>query len=121
MPGERPRYLVDEDHYPVRALDYDELTGPERELWDAFPEGRRVDLRTGAPEDDDVAGGEHWGPERTVRAAVVAALLLGANTGPPGAVARLGLTGARISGPLELAGAQIAHALWLEECWFEGR
>uniref|UniRef100_A0AAU1I697 Oxidoreductase n=1 Tax=Streptomyces sp. NBC_00180 TaxID=2903632 RepID=A0AAU1I697_9ACTN len=100
-------------------LSYDELTSPERELWDAFPEGRRVDLRTGTPEEDRVADGARWGPERTVRAAVVAALLLGANIGQPGAVARLRLTGARIRGQLDLAGAQIAHALWLEECWFD--
>ncbi|WP_442738364.1 hypothetical protein ACQUSN_21065 [Streptomyces pseudogriseolus] len=100
-------------------LPYDELTPPERELWDAFPEGRQVDLRTGTPDEDRVADGGRWGPERTVRAEVVTALLLGANTGQPGAVARLRLTGARISGRLDLAGAQIAHALWLEACWFE--
>ncbi|MET8138299.1 oxidoreductase [Streptomyces sp. NPDC005251] len=100
-------------------LSYDELTSPERELWDAFPEGRRVDLRTGVPEDDRVAEGEQWGPGRTVRAAVIAALLQGANTAQPGAVACLRLAGARISGHLNLAGAQIAHALWLEDCWFE--
>ncbi|AZQ34963.1 oxidoreductase [Streptomyces cyaneochromogenes] len=101
-------------------LSYDELTPPERELWDAFPEGRRVDLRTGVPEDDRVAGGAQWGPARTVRAAVIAALLLGANPPRPGAVAGLRLTGARVSGHLDLAGAQIGHVLWIEECWFEG-
>lgn len=100
-------------------LSYDELTSPERELWDAFPAGRRVDLRTGVPEDDRVAGGGQWGPGRTVRAAVIVALLLGANTVQPGAVACLRLAGARISGHLNLAGAQIAHALWLDDCWFE--
>lgn len=100
-------------------LSYDELTSPERELWDAFPEGRRVDLRTGTPEEDLVADGGRWGSERTVRAAVVTALLLGANVGQAGTVARLRLTGARISGRLDLVSAQIDHALWLEECWFE--
>ncbi|MFF7705392.1 oxidoreductase [Streptomyces lydicus] len=100
-------------------LSYDELTSPERELWDAFPEGRRVDLRTGAPEDEQVAEGGQWGPGRTVRAAVIVALLQGANPAPPGAVACLRLAGARISGHLNLAGAQIDHVLWLEECWFE--
>lgn len=100
-------------------LSYDELTSAERELWDAFPEGRRVDLRTGVPEGDRVAGGGQWGPRRTVRAAVITALLLGANTTQPEAVACLKLAGARISGRLDLAGAQIAHALWLEDCWFE--
>ncbi|MET4641126.1 hypothetical protein ABID95_000847 [Streptomyces atratus] len=43
----------------------------------------------------------------------------GANTALPGAVACLKLAGARISGHLNLAGAQITHALWLEDCWFE--
>ncbi|GAB2817325.1 oxidoreductase [Streptomyces daliensis] len=100
-------------------LSYDELTSPERALWDAFPEGRRVDLRTGAPEDNRVAEGGRWGPERTVRAAVIAELLLGANTAQPGAVACLRLAGARITGRLDLAGAQIAYALWLKGCWLE--
>ncbi|MGW6358542.1 oxidoreductase [Streptomyces sp. NPDC055092] len=100
-------------------LSYNELTSPERELWDAFPEGHRVDLRTGVPEDDRVAEGGQWGAGRTVRAAVIVALLLGGNTTQPGAVACLRLAGARISGQLNLAGAQIAHALWIEDCWFE--
>ncbi|MGW7547043.1 oxidoreductase [Streptomyces sp. NPDC054770] len=100
-------------------LSYDELTSPERELWDAFPEGRRVDLRTGVPEDDRVVEGGQWGAGRTVRAAVIVALLLGANTARPGAVACLRLAGARITGPLDLAGAQIGQSLWIENCWFE--
>lgn len=100
-------------------LSYGELTPPERELWDAFPEGRRVDLRTGVPEDDRVTEGGQWGPGRTVRAGVIVALLLGANTVQSGAVACLRLAGARISGQLKLAGAQIAHALWIEYCSFE--
>lgn len=100
-------------------LSYDELTAPERELWDAFPEGRRVDLRTGVPEGDLVSEGGQWGVGRTVRAGVIVALLLGANATQSRVVACLRLAGARISGRLNLAGAQIAHALWLEDCWFE--
>ncbi|WP_405987937.1 oxidoreductase [Streptomyces sp. NBC_00986] len=100
-------------------LSYDELTSPERELWDAFPQGRRVDLRTGVPEDDCVTEGGQWDSARTVRAAVIVALLLGANAVQPGTVAGLRLAGARISGRLNLAGAQITYALWLEDCWFE--
>ncbi|MCO5993590.1 hypothetical protein [Actinoallomurus rhizosphaericola] len=100
-------------------LSYDELTPPERELWDAFSEGHRVDLRTGVPEDDLLTGGGRWGPGRTVRAAVIVALLLGANSAQPGAVPCLRLAGARISGRLNLAGAQIAHGVWIEDCWFE--
>lgn len=96
-----------------------ELTPPERRVWDAFPEGRRVDLRTGEAGADDPALGAQWGPERTVRAAVLAALLLGANAGPSGAVASLRLAGARITGQLGLDGAEIEHVLSLEQCLLE--
>ncbi|MFJ4271082.1 hypothetical protein ACIP29_11060 [Streptomyces coelicoflavus] len=34
---------------------YDGLTSPERELWDAFPQGRRVDLRTGVAAEEELA------------------------------------------------------------------
>lgn len=100
-------------------LPYEEMTPPERELWDAFPEGRRVDLRAGTPDEDDPAGGAGWGPERTLRAAVVTALARGANAAPPGAVTALRLAGARITGQLDLAGAEIGHLLWFEGCLFE--
>ncbi|MFJ7629221.1 oxidoreductase [Streptomyces sp. NPDC097595] len=100
-------------------LSYDELTSPERELWDAFPEGRRVDLRTGAPDADRVTAGGEWGPGRTVRAVVIAALLSGGNAAQPGAVAGVELVGARISGCLDLSDVEIGQALRIDECWFE--
>ncbi|WP_043673830.1 hypothetical protein [Streptomyces xylophagus] len=100
-------------------LPYEEMTAPERELWDAFPEGRRVDLRVGTPSGDDPAEGADWGPERTLRAAVVTALARGANAAPPGAVTALRVAGARITGRLDLADADIGHMLWFEDCWFE--
>ncbi|WP_237525531.1 hypothetical protein [Streptomyces sp. SID4985] len=100
-------------------LSYDELSATERELWDAFPEGRWVDLRTGTAERDDPAGGAEWGPGRTVRAEVVSALLLGVNPPDAGSVASLRLAGARITGRIDLAGAEIGHVLWLKGCLLE--
>ncbi|WP_327350712.1 oxidoreductase [Streptomyces sp. NBC_01304] len=96
-----------------------ELTPAERELWDAFPAGRLVDLRTGVAEDDDPGAGERWGVERAVRAEVLVALLLGANERTEHAVAALRLAGARITGRLFLDEAEVAHSLWLEGCWFD--
>ncbi|MGW4195485.1 oxidoreductase [Streptomyces sp. NPDC005004] len=100
-------------------LTYDELSAAERELWDGFPEGRWVDLRTGTPEHDDPAGGAEWGPGRTVRAEVVSALLLGVNPAGAGSVAALRLAGARITGRIDLAGAEIGQVLWLKGCLLE--
>ncbi|MFE9445795.1 oxidoreductase [Streptomyces sp. NPDC006602] len=97
---------------------YEELTPAERQLWDGYPTGHPVDFRTGRPEDDP-GNGDSWGGERTVRASVVSALLLGRNPGQPGSVPALRLAGARISGVLDLSGAEIVHGMWFEECWFE--
>ncbi|WP_314412137.1 oxidoreductase [Streptomyces sp. DSM 40484] len=100
-------------------LQYDDLTPVERAVWDAFPEGRLVDLRSGVLEEDDAVGGSAWGSGRTVRAEVLTALLLGANPVRPGAVAALNLTGARIVGSLDLEGGDIAHTVHLASCRLE--
>jgi hypothetical protein len=95
------------------------MTPSERRVWDAFPEGRWADLRTGVDDEDDPAAGGRWGPERSVRAAVVAGLLLGSNDRRAPAVAALRLAGARITGRLDLDEAEVRNPLRLEGCWFE--
>lgn len=97
---------------------YEELTSAERQLWDAYPTGLAVDFRTGGPEDDP-ENGDGWGTDRTVRATVVTALLLGRNPGQPGSIPALRLAGARITGTLDLSGAEIGHGMRFEECLFE--
>ncbi|WP_407564238.1 hypothetical protein [Streptomyces sp. 184] len=97
----------------------DDLSPPERRLWDAFPTAERVDLRVGDPAADDPAGGAGWGPERVVRAEVVAALLLGAREAESGYTAGVQLTGARIVGNLSLDHAEIHQHLRITDCSFE--
>ncbi|GAA2795510.1 oxidoreductase [Kitasatospora paracochleata] len=80
----------------------------EDRVWRAFASGSRVDLRAGA--DEDVRAGGSWGEERTVRAEVLKALLVG---GQPGA---LRLAGARITGALDLGDTTVPHALTLDGC-----
>jgi hypothetical protein len=86
-----------------------ELSAPERALWQAFPRGELVDLTT------------EWGVwARTIRAEVIVALLLGAVPADPGRIAAVRLDGARITGTLGLGHAIIAGPVRLRRCQFEG-
>jgi hypothetical protein len=91
-----------------------DLTPAERRLWQAFPKGATVDLRQAG---DEPEHGDAWGPERTVRASVLRALLL---SGPveEGEIAALRLSGARITGVLDLQYATVGHAIRLWACHF---
>jgi hypothetical protein len=92
-----------------------DLTPAELRVWRAFPRGGRVDF--GAPGDDPARGGD-WGPERTVRATVLRALLL---TAPQeeGEIAALKVAGARVTGTLDLRHGSTDHAIRLSDCHFE--
>jgi hypothetical protein len=95
------------------------LSDAERLMWEAFPRGELVDLRSGDARIDDPAGGWEWGPERTVRAEVLKVLLLGVRAVEPGYTAKLALAGARIVGALDVSDAEISHPLALTGCLFE--
>lgn len=94
-------------------MQIDELSAPERRLWDAFPRGKPVDLSGG---DHDFDATNAWPPERTVRAEVISALLLGARENEPGHVAAVRLTGARITGTINLGHAHVTVPLELTSC-----
>jgi lactam utilization protein B len=94
-----------------------DLSDAERRVWDAFPTGRPVVFGTGNAEDDDPAGGEGWGPDRQVRAEVLAALLCGAAEVEPGQAGEIHLDRARIIGKLRSPGATFKHRLRLERCY----
>lgn len=97
----------------------DDLTAAEDGMWEAFRNGDAHDLRTGVPELDNPNPNRVWGPERTVRAGVVAQLLLHGPDPTPGRVACLKLFGARISGELNLSGGVVAPYVELHNCQFE--
>lgn len=101
-----------------RVID-DEVSGPERLLWDAFRGGTWVDLRVGDPSADDLEKAGLWQASRTIRAEVIAALLLGAGAVEPGQAPGIRLRGARISGRLDLTGSTIISLLVCEECYFD--
>ncbi|WP_405885532.1 membrane-associated oxidoreductase [Streptomyces sp. NBC_01136] len=109
-------------------MDPTDLTPAERRVWEAFPLGEGVDFREGGEGGegaasgenaaDDPAAGASWGPERTVRAEVLRALLLGAPA-RDGEIAGLKLTGARLSGQLDLRYGTVEQAVQLRFCHFE--
>ncbi|GAA2148279.1 hypothetical protein GCM10009760_40090 [Kitasatospora kazusensis] len=94
-------------------------TPVEKGLWEAFRQGEVYDLRAGDDAQDDVLASPDWGPGRTVRAEVLARLLLAGPAPVPGRVASLKLNGAFVSGHLDLAGGTIAHYVELHHCRFE--
>ncbi|MFE7170986.1 membrane-associated oxidoreductase [Streptomyces sp. NPDC057616] len=100
-------------------MEINDLTPAEQRVWRAFATGAAVDFGTRTAEDEpDVSDGADWGPERSVRAPVLRHLLL---NGPqePGEIAALKLSGARVTGELDLRYAQTDHAVRLSGCHFE--
>lgn len=97
-----------------------DLTGPERRMWEAFRTGAVCDLSARAADRDDPHAERAWGPERAVRADVVALLLLHGPPPVPGRVASLKLRGVRITGRLDLSGGAVAPYVELQSCRFDG-
>ncbi|WP_067451710.1 hypothetical protein [Actinomadura macra] len=100
-------------------MNSEDLTPSERRLWNAFPRGESVDLSSGDPALDDPGGTAHWGHDRMVRAEVLVALLVGAVEPEPGQVAAVRLSGARITGSLNLGHAEVHVPLALTNCLFD--
>jgi hypothetical protein len=97
----------------------EELSAPERRLWEAFPSGESVDLSSGDPAFDDPGQSDRWGVDRVVRAEVLVALLAGAVDPKAGQVAAVRLTGARIIGSFNLGHAEVSVPLALTGCTFD--
>ncbi|MFJ7409741.1 oxidoreductase [Streptomyces sp. NPDC098077] len=86
----------------------DELNAREGQLWNSFAQGDAIDVRDGSS------------AEPAVRAEVLAALLLGAGTdAAPGDRPALRLTGARVTGVLDLRFGEIDAPVVLDECRFD--
>ncbi len=111
----------------------DELSADERRLWDAYPQGRPVALTAdptpsadppdpapSADPQDPPDPADPAPPDQVIRAEVVAALLLGAHTAnAPGDRPALRLTGARITGRLDLGFTDITAPVHLTDCRFD--
>ncbi|MEV4305604.1 hypothetical protein [Nonomuraea sp. NPDC049624] len=94
------------------------LNDAERAVAAALAHGRAVDLRTGDPAGDDPAVAASWDAGRTVRGEVLAGLLLG-GFDEPADQPRLILAGARITGALNLAFAELPFPVTFQGCAFD--
>ncbi|MFF1418751.1 oxidoreductase [Streptomyces sp. NPDC058280] len=97
----------------------DWLSAAELGMWQAFRNGGTYDLSTSDPLLDNPFSGRSWGTERSVRARVIALLLLSGPAALAGRVAALKLRGVQITGTLNLAGGTIAPYVELKHCRFE--
>jgi hypothetical protein len=89
------------------VLTPDQLNPAEKALWQAFPSGTPVDLRTGD------------GGDTIVRAEVIATLLRGDRRAEAGQPCGIRLLGATVNGLLDLTYSNVTVPLWLEECRFD--
>ncbi|MGW7067225.1 oxidoreductase [Streptomyces sp. NPDC054855] len=95
------------------------LTEAEAGMWQAFRNGSVYDLRTGEGDIDDPHGGHAWGPARSVRARVVAWLLLHRPPALEGKVSSLKLRGVQITDVLDVAGGAVIPYVEMKQCRFE--
>jgi hypothetical protein len=97
-------------------MEISDLTPAELRVWRAFPRGEAVDFRD--PGHEDAARGADWGPERTVRASVLRFLLVNCPQ-EDGEIPSLSLTGARVTGVLDLQYATVDQPVRLRHCHFD--
>ncbi|WP_217171418.1 oxidoreductase [Streptomyces sp. AC512_CC834] len=104
-----------------------ELNAPERRLWDSYSAGRAVDVL--ADPASSASPASSAGPassadpailaDAAIRADVIAALLLGTVDHAPGDRPALRLTGAHITGRLDLRFTEITVPVVLTDCRFD--
>jgi hypothetical protein len=103
-------------HRPGHPAPQERLTEPEGRIWAAFFTGQEVDLTVDGA--DDAANGESWGPQRTVRAKVLADLLAHSFDRAAHPRAALRLVGVKITDTLDLRHTQITSPTSFTRCCF---
>jgi hypothetical protein len=96
-------------------------TPAEQKLIDAAKAGVVAELQSSDKTANDPATGVNWGPERTVRAAIVYALAVGTNPNWPVHARGVRLMGAKIVDALDFKAAKLPHPLALSSCYIEQR
>jgi hypothetical protein len=100
-------------------MNVSDFTMCECKVREAAATGTLVDLRVGDPAVDAPEKATEWGPERTVRAEVIADLLIGNGEAASVPVRGVRIQGARITGELNLEASTLLCPLALLDCSFD--
>ena len=95
-------------------------TASEKELWRRYQEGGELDLRDPDPTRNDPVDGGAWDEGRQLRASVISHMLLNPPDQDPGKTPRFIVTGARITGQLDL-GCGNAVSFLFQGCRFDNK
>ncbi|MFC5822198.1 hypothetical protein [Nonomuraea harbinensis] len=95
----------------------EDWTAPEKKLWAAFLDGTNLDLGGPDPVRSPLSA-DSYGSERSIRASIIAHLLLDGPKQPPGKPPRLVLKGARIIGRLDVGCASLL-SFHFTDCAFD--
>ena len=100
-------------------MNVSDFTMCECKVREAAATGTLVDLRVGDPAVDAPEKATEWGPERTVRAEVIADLLIGNGETASVPVRGVRIQGTRITGELNLEATTLRCPLALLDCSFD--
>ena len=101
-------------HPPIDS----ELTPSEQVLQSHLSSGNPADFGSGDPR--DISNPGDWAPERRIRGAILADLLLDLGASKSNQVRTLTLRGVVITGQLQIEHAEVLPAVNFERCFFEG-
>jgi hypothetical protein len=101
------------------VLTYEDLTDPERAVWDAVGVGMLVKLPLDTSAADYPAEGGDWAADRQIRAQLLYELLTGRTGSRDTRPRALKLAGARVAGALDLEATTLICPLMLFGCYFE--
>jgi hypothetical protein len=115
---DRAATLVDKQHNRADMLTREELTEPEQRVLDSIETGDVVDLlENGTAEERDPSNGADWGPDRTIRAAILATLFTDREL-PDGRRSHvIRVHHAHIEGTLDLDDRELLCPLELTRCF----
>ena len=113
----RSSFVPDNHPMDTELANAPDLTESEQRMWSAVTAGQLCVFGDDDPR--QLASPNGWGPTRTIRGWVLAALLLHVGTARSPAIRKIHIQGARVVGEVGLRYAELPVAVQFERCIFE--